>query len=377
MTLRTFVLLLILIILSVVWINPKTTAGNIELVEKFTDNIVKINQDRDVFSWDAENLLYDWAYYNGFMMYALTQTGKYNDFVEKYYQERISKNGEIKSYKFGELDSVLSARALFYLDKKKYKPAIEFVYNNLKKHEQIPELGNNYIHKMNNHQWVRYPISLDGTYMALTFLAEYGEYQLVYEKMIWFAEKLKDTNGLYNHGISYKGSKNRHVWLRGVGWYAMAQVDIIELMPEGKEKEELKKKLVPFFDNMLKYRNPFVKMWRNVINPETFIYNNKFETSGSAMMSYAMLKACNEKFVQEKYCDAGLETFNSIVHTKLRKNILKDIYLSSNVKFYEQDYCDNIYADNDAKGIAPLILAAIEAKKFNIRRHKTQIQDAR
>ena len=43
----------------------------------------------------------------------------------------------------------------------------------------------------------------------------------------------------------------------------------------------------------------------------------------------------------------------------------------------EDEYSVNPYVENDAKGIAPLILAALEAKKFNTRHHKIQTLNAR
>ena len=128
---------------------------------------------------------------------------------------------------------------------------------------------------------------------------------------------------------------------------------------------------------MLKYRDEKSKMWTNIVNPKNKkLKDNRLETSGSAMMAYSMLKACNNGYVEEKYCRYGEETFNGIVNKKLWNNKLKDIYLSSSVKMLEDEYSVNPFVENDAKGIAPLILTALEVKKFNTRHHKTQIQDA-
>ncbi len=354
---------------------PKSTEDNIKRVEKYTENLVRKVEKDGLYYWNAESYSDDWLYFNGFMMYALIQSSdKYNNFIEKFYDKNILPNGRVDAYRKSEVDSVLPARTLFYLDKQKYKSTIDYVYNQIKNHETMPHIGNNYIHKINNSRWERYPFALDGLYMALPFLAEYGDFDDIYNRMIWVSDNLKDENGLYNHGTDKKGKRNKIVWLRGVGWYAMAQVDIIERMPEGKEKEELTKRLIIFFDNMLRYRDSKSKMWYNVVNPKEKLKNNKLETSGSAMLSYAMLKACNRGIVSDKYCNAGIETFNGIVNRNLKFNTLKDIYASANVKEFEVDYCkDYHYLENEAKGIAPLILAAHEA---SIHHHKTQTQDA-
>lgn len=356
----------------------QTTEENIKRVENFTENIVKQSQKENVLIWDRENITTEWNYYTGFMMYALLKTTLYNDFVEKYYNDNILPNGNVRFYKKGELDSVLPALNLYYIDKKKYKPTIDYVYKQLLSQPKIAELGNNYAHKTNNNAWVLFPVATDGTFMTFLFLAEHKDFDYVYEKLKWYTEHLKKDNGLYSHGITYHGKQNKITWLRGIGWYAMAQVEVIERFPEGKQKEDLKKNLVPFFDNMLKYRDKKSKMWTNVVNPKNKrLKDNRLETSGSAMMAYSMLKACNNGYISEKYCTYGIETFNGIVNKNLKNNKLKNIYLSSSVKMLEDEYSVNPYVENDAKGIAPLILAALEAKKFNTRHHKIQTQDAR
>lgn len=371
----SIVLLIVIISISGFFLykNQKhTTEENIKRVEDFTKNIVEQSKKDDILIWDKENITTNWNYYSGFMMYALLKTGMYDDFVEKYYKDNVMPNGNVRLYKRGELDSVLPALNLYYLDKK-YKKTIDYVYKQLLSQPKIAELGNNYAHKTGNHAWVIFPVATDGTFMIFPFLAEHGDFDFVYEKMKWYEKYLKKDNGLYSHGITYHGKQNKITWLRGIGWYAMAQVEVIERMPNGKQKEDLKKNLVPFFDNMLKYRDGKSKMWTNVVNPNNKkLKDNRLETSGSAMMAYSMLKACNNGYVDEKYCQYGEETFNEIVNRKLWNNKLKDIYLSSSVKMLEDEYSVNPYVENDAKGIAPLILAALEVKKFNTRHHKTQ-----
>lgn len=358
--------------------NPKySTEENIKLVENYTEKIIAQSEKENILIWDKKNITTDWNYYSGFMIYALFKTGLYNDFIENYYKDNTLPNGNVRFYTKGELDSVLPALSLYQFNSKKYKKTIDYVYKQLLSQPKVAELGNNYAHKIKNSAWVLFPVATDGTYMIFPFLTEHGDYDFVYEKLKWYEKHLRKDNGLYSHGITYFGKQNKITWLRGIGWYAMAQVEVIERFPEGKQKEDLKKNLVPFFDNMLKYRDEKSKMWTNVVNPENKkLKNNRLETSGSAMMAYSMLKACNNGYVEEKYCTYGEETFNGIVNRNLKQNNLKDIYLSSSVKMLEDEYNIHPYVTNDAKGIAPLILTAVEVKKFNTRRHKTQIQDA-
>lgn len=397
--------------------NIRSTQDSIKIIDTLTEQMVKENTrnekngsgyyvtpdstyDFGSFTWDTEGSPSGWTYYNGLMMFALLKTGKYSDYVNTFYKDNITDDGYVNSeenffnyYKEDEIDSVLPARTLFYLnndslspslsDNTKYIKAIKYVYNNLKNYPTNPKAGNNFVHKINSPKWTNYIFSLDGLYMAQPFLMECSsKYKMlgiekeeadkirssVFRQMEWTAENMKDKFGLYNHGVDYHGKLNRVVWLRAVGWYAMAQVDVIELMPEGSEKEKMKERLVPFFDAMLRYRDKKTHLWFNVINIPG-VKNNRTETSGSAMMAYALLKAYNNGYVTDtKYKEAGLETFNSLAKNKIRryafKYILKDTYSHSNVKSNYNDYCKKeLYKNNEAKGLSALILAANEAEK--------------
>ena len=108
----------------------QSTEENIKRVENFTENIVKQSQNENVLIWDRENITTEWNYYTGFMMYALLKTTLYNDFVEKYYNDNILPNGNVRFYKKGELDSVLPALNLYYIDKKNISQLLITYINN-------------------------------------------------------------------------------------------------------------------------------------------------------------------------------------------------------------------------------------------------------
>ena len=75
------------------------TVKNIKKVEEYASQIVQNNTGQNTgFSWNGGQPENNWTYYNGFLMYALLQTGKYNDFVNNFYNNNIDENGHIKSY---------------------------------------------------------------------------------------------------------------------------------------------------------------------------------------------------------------------------------------------------------------------------------------
>ena len=379
------------------------TEGNVQKVLDYAaqmrDGNQRGNLSQGPFSWDTEGKTDTWRYFNGLMMDAFLMTGdeRSREFVEQFYEDNIEEVGSIPDYAEGELDSVEAARGLFDLlddevDSGKYERAIQFVYSELENQTIYWECGGNYLHKQETNgeptsSWSTWNIGLDGLYMAQPFLMECANaidegklslkdakeqevspksiYEAVYNRFQWVAESMKDdTTGLYHHGWNVEEKKgNGHFWARGIGWYAMAQVDIIEMMPEGEYRTAMIRQLPTFFDAMLKYQDADTRMWYNVVNRGTNLNKNTLETSGSAMMAYALMKAYNNGYVtDEKYGEAGLNAFNGIVENKISGTegnyTVADIYQKSGVGDTDAYYCTNPYNSDEAKGTGALIMAA-------------------
>lgn len=304
-----------------------------------------------------------------------------------------------------------------------FKKAIDYTYSVMLQYETVPNTGSgsdsggsgdNFKYKIStdpNDTWNTYPIALDGLYMAQPFFMEIANamerldqdklnttnfvtytrknndadapspdqlYTDVYKRMYWIGNNLYDENThLYNHGYGPTAGVNGQFWLRAVGWYAAALADVIDMYPDSTDTYksnkvdliEIEKKL---FDGMIEYQDASTGMWRNVINEpaelsytytkdgQTITNTNRLETSGSALMAYAMMKSFSGGYVGLKYGEAGLKAFNGICANKLSEDhkTLHDIYKSSDVKTSPEEYLASTYENNDAKGVGPLIMAA-------------------
>ena len=383
--------------------DSNSTSANVDKVLSYAaqmrDENQKDNLSEGPFSWDTEGKSDTWRYFNGVMMDAFLMTGNADneEFVQKFYDDNIDENGTIPDYATGELDSVEAARGLFDLldteqNSDRYKKAIQFVYSELEKQMTYDNCGGNYQHKQTEDRkptesWSTWNIGLDGLYMAEPFLMECANaiedgtltlenadgsevtadsiYQAVYKRMDWVATTMKDeSTGLYHHGWNVDESKgNGHFWSRGIGWYAMAQVDVIEMMPEGEYRTAMINQLPEFFDAMLKYQDAETGMWYNVVNRGSDLSSNSLETSGTAMMAYALMKAYNNEYVTDaKYGEAGLKAFNGIAEEKISGSeysyTVADIYQKSGVGDSDAYYCEQEYVNDEAKGTGALIMAA-------------------
>ena len=335
-----------------------------------------------------------WNYIDGCMikavieLYHITGNKKYLEFADSFINYFVNEDGSIQSYdpKEYNLDNVNAGKTLFDLYKltgrEKYRKAIDTVYSQLK--GQPRTSTGNFWHKM------IYPnqIWMDGLYMAQPFYMQYEvEYNNKancrdsYEQFLHVYDLMRDTrNGLYYH--AYDDSREAfwcdpvtglsdNFWLRALGWYAMALVDTMEVMPEemAEEKARLGAVYKELIDAMLPYQDQESGMWYQVVNRGR-IQPNYLETSGSAIFAYAIMKSVRLGYLDERYFAFGRKAFDGICEKYLSEENgelqLGCICLVAGLGNKEMRegtfdyYMREPVVKNEAKGVAPLILAYIE-----------------
>ena len=367
------------------------------IFEKYIDELIE-KSTLDVPAWNIEKAregkAAGWNYIDGCMILALLEiynaTGekKYYEFADAFIDHRVQEDGTITKYSVEEynIDNVNAGKTLFALyalnGKEKYRKAIDLIYSQVETQPRTEE--GNFWHKM------IYPnqIWLDGLYMAQPF---YMQYEVTYnngancrdsfEQFLHVYDLMKDTrNGLYYH--AYDDSRESfwcdpvtglsdNFWLRALGWYAMALIDTMEVMPESmaQEKEKLGAIYKELIDAMLPYQDKETGMWYQVVNRGR-IKPNYLETSGSAIFAYAIMKSVRLGYLDESYFTFGERAFTGICETYLSEENgelqLDGICLVAGLGNKEMRegtfdyYMREPIVKNEAKGVAPLILAYIE-----------------
>ena len=195
-------------------------------------------------------------------------------------------------------------------------------------------------------------------------------YEAVYNRMTWVYDNMYDEDtGLYMHAYSPESGKTNGVaWSRSIGWYAMALVDIIDMMPKGTYRSDLISYLPRLFDGLLKYQDETTGMWYNVPASGSSLSKNELETSGTSMFAYAMMKAYNNGWVTDsKYANAALKAFNGVVANKMTGSegnySVSGTYLKSGVSTSASGYTTYSYTTNEAKGVGALIMASTLANE--------------
>lgn len=304
-------------------------------VLKYIDNYLKsYNNYKDYWNYEDGCILQGCI-----QLFYATGDNKYFDFILNYLNPLISADGTILNYdtKKYNIDSFNSGKVLFSVFDEtndiKYRYAQDFLMEKLKHYPRTEE--GNFIHKS------IYPgqVWLDGLYMAQPF---YAEYDKRYNNFKNFEDIMTQFRNVRNHMYisekslyvhAYDSLKiqpwandenglSKNCWLRAMGWYLMALADLMDIIAQDTIKcKEIELLLLEALDGIIKYRDRDTGLFYQVID---YLDNSKnyTETSGSLMVSYALMKV--KKF---EYFSLGAEIFDSVIKNKLIQKE-KNIYLS-------------------------------------------------
>lgn len=344
-----------------------------------------------------------WNYIDGCMisailsMYDSFNDQKYLSFADEFMDHYVSDSGTISGYKKEDYncDNINGGKALLKLyrltGKEKYKKAADLLYAQLIDHPRIS--SGNFWHKL------IYPhqVWLDGLYMVQPF---YMEYESLFNKNQNYKDSFRQfqnvfklmrdpATGLLYHGYDETKSSawanpetgcSRNFWTRSLGWCAMALTDTLEFLDEQffNESQILQEQLKTLLDAIMQCQDPETGMFYQVTD-QGGREGNYLETSGTCAIAYSLLKGARRGYLHARYRELGMRIFKSVSDNKLLINedgmILKDICLVAGLGVYEGkgDYKerDGSYAyyiseprvDNDAKGLAPFLMAYAECNR--------------
>ncbi|GLB41010.1 putative glycosyl hydrolase family 88 [Lyophyllum shimeji] len=328
-------------------------------------------------------------------LYERTGNRTYFDYIVKGVDNIVFDNGTVHgSYTLTDfvLDPLRTGPTFLYLyaqtQKSKYKIAADTFRSQLNAHPRTAQ--GQFWHKLKypNQGW------LDGIYMGEIFYAQYtsqfqpsnttawaditSQFQLMFENTVQNATAPNNTGLLY-HGYDFShkavwASADRghspEVWDRALGWYSMALVDVLEIIPSTNHGHTV-------ILNILKTLAPRI---RDAADPETGAWwlvitqpgraKNYFESSGTAMFVYALLKAVRLGLVEDKdgsIVTAAKKAYQYILQNFVVANadgtmswlntvIVGSLDTTGDFNYYVSQPTDV----NDLKGLAAFVLASLE-----------------
>lgn len=339
----------------------------------------------------------DWNYEDGCILkacidlYRATGEAAYRQFVLDYLDRFVMADGSIPNFDLRQYDigAITSGLALFFAleetGAERWRAAIEFHMQRLREHPRCA--CGSFWHKQ------MYPdqVFLDGLYKAQPFYMAYemkfGGMEMVGDVVRQFKnvrEKMwNPETGLNHHGYDEaraqrwadpETGRSPGSYLRAAGWYLMALVDTVELC--SNQLYEHWRALVDIFREslagVLRYQTAEGLFLQSPDHPEA--EGNYAETSGSAMIAYAVLKGVRLGLIDpEKYLPIGRRIFEALRDTKLVREEdgvvrLTDICWSVGLgpaKSPHRDgsvtyYISEKRRSNDSKGVAPFMMACSE-----------------
>lgn len=283
-----------------------------------------------------------WSYEDGSILigcqqlYEATKDKFYKQYILDFVDSIITADGKIANYEEDKnsLDSINAGKILFFLYKEtqeeRYYKAIEYIMEQLKAQPRT-ECGNFWYKKIYPNQ-----IWLDSLYMALPF---YMEYETVFNKKENYNDIIKqftnvrkyifdDNKQLYYHAYDESRSQewadkvtgvSKCFLVRSMGRYLMSLIDTIDVMSieifeAYKTLEDLFKEAVK---GILQYQDKDNKMFYQLID-RSVVEGNYIETTGTSMITYAILKGCRLGVLsEEKYKVRAEEMLASVATDRL------------------------------------------------------------
>jgi unsaturated rhamnogalacturonyl hydrolase len=332
----------------------------------------------------------DWRYWNGVLNIAMLRMGesyneqKYKDFAINNYDfafynlpffKENYKTQSKWSYPFGqalvteELDDCgAMGGGLIEVNKieqrKVYSNYIEMAaLHILKKQDRLED--KTLVRKL------PYEMTLwaDDLYMSIVFLSRMGKWSddnKYFDDAILQVENFtkylyNPVKELYYHAWynDLKTTAGAH-WGRCNGWVMMAQVELLDNLPENyPNREKLLKILFQQILGVARYQD-ITGMWHQLLDKN----DSYLETSSTAMFTYSIAKAVNEGWIDKRYISIALAGWDGVKTNIQEDGQVKNICMGTGIGNDLLYYYNRPAPLNDIHGLGAILLAGNEIVKY-------------
>jgi rhamnogalacturonyl hydrolase YesR len=227
--------------------------------------------------------------------------------------------------------------------------------------------------------------------MAMPFLAHYSRsfengrsFDEVVNEFRVTREHLRDPRtGLYVHAWD-ELKKQRWAnpatglsslyWGRGLGWFAMALVDVLDHIPpdDSLHREPLLAMVRELAPALAAVQDPASGAWWQILD-QPQAPGNYLESSSSAMFTYFLAKATRRGYLPDTFRPLASSAFDSLVHEFIRVYPDGKVSLTNQCLVaglgYGRDgsyryYMSEPISKDDPKATGPFILAGVEVARL-------------
>ena len=323
---------------------------------------------------------------------AYTGDSSYLQYGKHIVDHFIAEDGSIRTYVMEEYnsDNIPPGRQLLHLYQryglKKYAIAATTLRNQISWQPRNKVGG--FWHKL------KYPTQmwLDGLYMVGPFYAEYAkanqrpdDFNDIINQFVWMEKYARDAKtGLIYHGWDESRLQrwanpvtgvSPEFWSRSMGWYMMALVDVLEILPSSHPR---RKELIGILQRLtaaiVKFQDKDAGVWWQVTN-KGGQEKNYLESSGTAMFVFSIAKGIRMKYLPATYMTVLRKAYNGMINTFVKEDGAGKYHYIQAVAgaglggipyrdgSYEY-YVNEPRRDDDLKAIGPFIQACIEMERL-------------
>ncbi len=358
-----------------------------------------------------------WSYVMGIELEAILDTylrygdKRLRDYCQAYVDTMIAADGAIRSYRQQDfnLDNVRTGH--FIARMHQLNPTartLTAITTLMRQMDRQPRT------KADSIYWHKaiysYQVWLDGIFMGLPFRSLAASATLpreeadkIYDDAIsqviaTYRRTLDPATGLNRHAwdethemfwADPHTGQSQHCWGRAQGWFTMAIIELLDVMPEHHpRRQELAGLLRRCLDSIAQWQDQQTGLWHQVMDcPER--QGNYLEATCSCMFAYSLLKAYRSGLADERLRDAGIRAYRGIIRHLITANADSTISLTRccsvaglgpgisqkvlkaapGVKENRRRdgsfayYISEPVRDNDPKGIGPFIWASLEMER--------------
>jgi unsaturated rhamnogalacturonyl hydrolase len=263
-----------------------------------------------------------WAYprglflYGEYLVYKRTGNPAYLQFIKGWVDSHLDGEGNLK-HKVDNLDSMLAGNLFIMLYREtkdeRYHHAAAGIRERL---NTYPRTHEGAFWHATTRPWQTW---LDGIYMSMPLLVRYGELfndsqyanDEATRQFILYEKHVNDAaTGLLYHAYDESGQQpwadpvthhSPEFWCRAIGWYGMALVDVLEILPHDHPQRPQLIALVQQLAKAYKrFQDPESGLWFEVVNRGD-LPDNWLETSSSSMYTYMISRAVERGYIDKEY----------------------------------------------------------------------------
>ena len=263
-----------------------------------------------------------WAYPRGlflmgtYQVYKRTGNHAYLDFIKGWVDSHLDAEGNLK-HNVDNLDSMLAGNLFIFLyqetkDERYHHAAASF----RERLNTYPRTHEGAFWHATSREWQTW---LDGIYMSMPLLVRYGQLfndsqyanDEATKQFILYAKHVSESpTGLLYHAYDESGQQpwadpqthhSSQFWCRAIGWYGMALVDVLEILPKDHpQRPQLIALVQRLARAYAKYQDPATGLWFEVVD-RADVPDNWLETSSSSMYTYMLSRAVDRGYISKDY----------------------------------------------------------------------------